>query len=156
MSAKSHFLKKLQALRAAPQPFASKTQADIAAFRQRIHQLHEATEAWLNATDINTEAISVAVTDLLAGSGAFDAPGILLRYGERAMQFTPLFLYGHGVTGCVEVSLRAQGKVTPLGRLFMRTGTQDGWRLRPADVRAGPECAFDEEAFFTLIGNLLP
>lgn len=156
MSAKSHFLNKLQALQVTPQPFTSKTEADIAAFRQRIGQLHQSTEAWLSDTDIKTEAFSVSVTDLLVGNRPFDAPGMLLRYGERAMKFTPLFLYGHGVTGCVEVSLCAEGKVTPLHRLFMRTGSDSGWRVIPAGALSGPERAFDEETFFTLIASLLP
>jgi len=156
MSAKTDFLNKLQALNAAPQPFASKTEADIAAFRQRIGQLHQSTEAWLSDTDIKIEVISVSVTDLLVGNHPFDAPGMLLRYGERTMKFTPLFLYGHGVTGCVEVSLCAEGKETPLHRLFMRTGSEPGWRVMAAGALSGPERAFNEEAFFTLIASLLP
>jgi len=156
MSAKSHFLNKLQALKATPQPFARKTEADIAAFRQRISQLHETTEAWLHETDIETEAVSVRVTDLLVGDHAFELPGIQLRYGERVMKFTPLFLYGHGITGCVEVSLCADGKVTPQHRLLMRKGCHDSWRVIRAGTHSGPEHALDEEAFFTLIESLLP
>ncbi|MDU1573735.1 MAG: hypothetical protein E6868_10850 [Pantoea sp.] len=156
MSAKAHFLNKLHALQATPQPFTSKTEADIAAFRQRIGQLHESTETWLSGTEIKTEVVSVSVTDLLVGNRSFDAPGMLLRYGERTMKFTPLFLYGHGVTGCVEVSLCAEEKVTPLHRLFMRTGSDSGWRVMPAGALSGPERAFDEEAFFTIIASLLP
>jgi len=46
--------------------------------------------------------------------------------------------------------------MTPLHRLFMRTGSDSGWRVMPAGALSGPERAFDEEAFFTIIASLLP
>jgi len=98
-SAKSQFLQKLQAHRAAPRPFDSRVQADIATFSQRISALQVSMEAWLDGTGIETEATAETLTDLLAGQASFPVPGIRLRYEERSINITPLFLYGHGVTG---------------------------------------------------------
>ena len=75
MSVKSQFLKKLQARQPVPVAFTSKTQADIAAFRQRMAQLQEQMDAWLTGTGLNVESFTASVTDLLVEGGAFDIPG---------------------------------------------------------------------------------
>ncbi|EMD1658725.1 hypothetical protein QEG60_004661 [Pluralibacter gergoviae] len=151
-SAKSQFLQKLQAHRAAPRPFDNRVQADIATFSQRISALQVSMEAWLEGTGIETEATAETLTDLLAGQASFPVPGIRLRYEERSINITPLFLYGHGVTGCLAVSLRADGRRTPLGRLLMRP---DRVCARPA-LPSAPETDLNEETFFTLLAPLLP
>ncbi len=69
------------------------------------------------------------------------------------IKLTPLFLYAQGVTGGVEVSLHAQGRVTALGRLFMRAGHVKHWTFNQQN---GPACTFDEEVFFEVIAGLLP
>jgi phage baseplate assembly protein W len=46
---------KLQARQPVPVSFTSKTQADIAAFRQRMAQLQEQMDAWLTGTGLNME-----------------------------------------------------------------------------------------------------
>ena len=94
MSVKSQFLEKLQVRRSAPASSVSKTQADIAEFRLRITQLQEQMDAWLVDTGLNVETISTSVTDLLVEGGAFDIAGIVLRVDDRAVKFTPAFLYG--------------------------------------------------------------
>lgn len=122
MSVKSHFLEKLQARKPAPILFTSKSQADIAEFRLRMVQLQEQMDAWLVGTGLNVETFIVSVTDLLAADGTFELVAITLRYYDRSVKFIPVFLYGQGVTGCVEVTLYAEGSVTSVGRLFMRAG----------------------------------
>ena len=109
MSVKSQFLKKLQARQPVPVSFTSKTQADIAAFRQRMAQLQEQMDAWLTGTGLNMELFTASVTDLLVEGGAFDIPGIVLHYDDRSVTFTPVFLYGQGVTGCVEAAFHTKG-----------------------------------------------
>lgn len=106
MSVKSQFLKKLQARQPAPVPAISKSQADIAEFRQRMAQLQEQMDAWLTDTGLNVEPLTVSVPDLLVEGGAFEISGIVLRYDSRAVNFMPIFLYGQGVAGCVEVTFR--------------------------------------------------
>lgn len=156
MSAKTQFLKKLQARQASPCTSATRSQADIAAFCQRMAQLQENMAEWLAGAGVSIDSTTVLLSDLLVGSQAFGVPGIQLRYEERAIQFTPLYLYGHGVTGCVEVSLCVAGKRTPLSRLFMRSGKTTGWVCTPVGEFSRPERAFDEEAFFAMIERLLP
>jgi hypothetical protein len=56
MSAKARFLKKLQEQHPRSVAFDTKAEADIATFRQRISQLQESMETWLNGTEIRTEA----------------------------------------------------------------------------------------------------
>lgn len=156
MSVKSQFLEKLQARRSAPALFVSKSQADIAEFHLRITQLQEQMDAWLVETGLNVEAFAVSVTDLLVEGGAFDLSGIVLRVDDRAVKFTPAFLYGQGVTGCVEATFHNGERVTPLGRLFMRSGTVSDWTFTPPGALSRPGQDFDESAFFGLILSLLP
>lgn len=68
----------------------------------------------------------------------------------------PLFLYGQGVTGCIEAISYSEGQVTSLRRLFMRSGSVSDWIFTsPAGLsRLGPR--FDESSFFSLILALLP
>ena len=156
MSVKSQFLKKLRARQPVPVSFTSKTQADIAAFRQRMAQLQEQMDAWLAGTGLNMELFTASVTDLLVEGGAFDIPGIVLHYDDRSVTFTPVFLYGQGVTGCVEVTLYAEGSVTSVGRLFMRAGHFSDWSFTPPGALSRPGQSFDESTFFSLILALLP
>lgn len=150
MSVKSQFLKKLQASQPVPISFTSKTQADIAEFRQRITQLQEQMNAWLTGTGLNVETFTVSVTDLLVEGGSFEIAGIVLRYHDRCVKFTPVFLYGQGVTGCVETAFHDGRRVTSLGRLFMRSGSVSDWTLTPPGVLSRDGKIFDESAFFGL------
>lgn len=156
MSAKSQFLKKLHTRQPAPVSFSSKIQADIAAFRLRMGLLQEQMEEWLVDTGLNVETFGVLVTDLLVEGGAFEIPGIVLRYDDRAIRFVPIFLYGQSVTGCVEASLHSAGGVTTLGRLFMRSGSVNDWTFNSQDALSWPGRVFDDDAFFDLILALLP
>ncbi|EBM9948366.1 hypothetical protein T029_20795 [Salmonella enterica subsp. enterica serovar Give] len=156
MSVKSQFLKKLQARQSAPVSFASKSQADIAEFRLRITQLQEQMDAWLVDTGLNVEAFMASVTDLLVEGGAFDISGIVLRVDDRAVKFVPVFLYGQGVSGCVEATFHDGGNVMSLGRLFMRSGTVSDWTFTPPGSLSRPGQCFDESTFFSLILSLLP
>lgn len=156
MSVKSQFLKKLQARQSAPDSFASKTQADIAEFRLQITQLQEQMDAWLEGTGLNVAMLSTHVTDLLVEGGVFEISGLVLRYDDRAVNFTPIFLYGQGVTGCVEATFHNGGLVTPLGRLFMRSGTVKKWTFTPPGALFPSGQGFDENTFFGLILALLP
>ncbi|MGC0878332.1 hypothetical protein WKG84_12580 [Pantoea agglomerans] len=156
MSLKSQFLKKLQARKPAPILFTSKSQADIAEFRLRMMQLQEQMDAWLVGTGLNVETLSTSVTDLLVEGGAFEIDGIVLRYENRSVKFIPVFLYGRGVTGCVEVTLYAEGSVTSVGRLFMRADHFSDWSFTPPDALSRPGQSFDENTFFSLILALLP
>ncbi|WP_205952099.1 hypothetical protein [Pantoea stewartii] len=155
MSVKTQFLKKLQARQPASVTFTSKTQADIAEFRLRMTQLQEQMDTWLADTGLNVEALPVSVTDLLVG-GAFDMSAAVLRYDERSVKFIPVYLYGQGVTGCVEATFHNGGLVTPLGRLFMRSGTVNNWTFVPPGALSPSGQAFDESTFFGLILALLP
>ncbi|MBD8240806.1 hypothetical protein IFT95_01180 [Pantoea agglomerans] len=156
MSVKSQFLEKLQAREPAPILSTSKTQADIAAFRLRMTQLQEQMDAWLVDTGLQAEILTVSVTDLLVDGGAFDIPSIALCYENRAIKFIPVFLYGQGVTGCVEATFHTGGRVTSLGRLFMRAGHISDWAYTPPGALSRPEQRFDESTFFGLILALLP
>lgn len=104
MTVKSQFLKKLRARQPAPVSFTSKNQADIAEFRLRMTQLQEQIGVWLVDTGLKVETLSISVTDLLVEGGVFDISAIVLRHDDRIVKFMPLFLYGQGVTGCVEVT----------------------------------------------------
>lgn len=147
MTAKSQFLKKLQARQPAPVSFTSKTQADIAEFRLRITQLQEQIDVWLVDTGLKVETLSTSVTDLLVESGAFDISAIVLRHDDRIVKFMPLFLYGQGVTGCVEVTLHAAGGITSLGRLCMRSGHSSGWSFMSPDALSLPIQHLDKARF---------
>ena len=155
-SVKTQFLRKLAAHRAKSRPFDSQVQADIAAFGQSITQLQTQMQAWLEGSGIESELTAEALTDLLAGQQAFPLPGIRLRYAERAIALSPLFLYGHGVMGCLDISLRADGRRTPLGRLFMRAGARSGWVWVRSGQHPASEEGLTEEAFFSLLSTLLP
>ncbi|WMY76064.1 hypothetical protein RHD99_09060 [Buttiauxella selenatireducens] len=154
MSAKERFLKKLQDSQPRG-PYDNKAQADIAEFQQKMSQLHETMEGWLDGTGIRTESTSVSLVEFLIGGRAFSVPGIHLRHENKMVKFTPVFLYGQGVTGCVETSLCADATVTPLCRLFMRAGENTHWTWRPAGMSTDPGSAFGEDIFFGLIEGLL-
>lgn len=156
MSVKSQFLKKLQARQPTPVSFTSKTQADIAEFRLRITQLQDRMDAWLVDTGLNAKTFTATVADLLVEGGAFDISGIVLRYDDRSVKFMPIFLYGQSVTGCMEVAFHRGGLVTPLGRLFMRSGTVNNWTFVPPGALSPSGQGFDESTFFVLILALLP
>lgn len=105
--------------------------------------------------DISLECTSVPLTDLLVDSRAFEIPGIQLHYEKRTIKFTPLFLYGQDVTGCVEVSLCADGRLIPLSRLFMRSGKSTDWTYTLSGGSSWSRCDFGEEAFFMMLDGLL-
>ena len=153
MSAKERFMKKLQDSQARSGPFNSKSEADIAEFRVRMAQLQEEVENWLAGTGIAAETITVSLIELLAGPESFSMPGFTLRYENKTIRFAPIFLYGQGVTGCVEVSLQYNGAATPLQRLFMRSGNDTGWTCaKPGGLS---RTTFSENAFFEMIEALL-
>ncbi|HFQ7237834.1 TPA: hypothetical protein ACPEW4_002232 [Citrobacter braakii] len=156
MSVKSQFLEKLQARQSAPASSVSKSQVDIAEFCLRITQLQEQMDAWLEGTGLNVEMLSTHVTDLLVESGAFEIDGIVLRYENRSVKFIPVFLYGQGVTGCVEITFHDGTHMTSLGRLFMRSGSVNDWTFTPPGALSCPGQGFDESTFFDLILALLP
>lgn len=156
MSVKSQFLEKLQTRQSAPASSVSKTQADIAEFRLRMALLQEQMDAWLEGTGLNVETVSTSVTDLLVEGGAFEISGIVLHYDDRSVTFTPVFLYGQGVTGCVEAAFHNKGNMSSLGRLFMRSGTVNNWTFVPSGALSPSGQGFDESTFFGLILALLP
>lgn len=155
MSAKERFIKKLQNQQPRSGSFENKSHADIAEIRQRMSQLQGDMEDWLTGTGIQAESTTASLVELLAGGIAFTVPGITLRYENRRVKFTPVFLYGQGVTGCVEASLNADGRVTPLCRLFMRSSEGVNWTWRPSGLAVGSGGAFGEDVFFDVIGGLL-
>lgn len=156
MSVKSQFLEKLQIRQSALASSVSKSQADIAEFRLRMTQLQEQMDAWLVSTGLNVETLSTSVMDLLVEGGAFDIAALVLRIDDRSVKFVPVFLYGQGVTGCVEANFHNGGLVTPLGRLFMRSGTMNKWTFTPPGALSTSGQGFDESTFFGLILALLP
>lgn len=156
MSVKSQFLEKLQTREPAPILSTSKTQADIAAFRRRMVQLQEQMDAWLEGTGLNVETVSTSVTGLLVEGGAFDIAALVLRIDDRSVKFVPVFLYGQGVTGCLEATFHNGRHATSLGRLFMRSGTVNNWTFIPPGALSPSGQGFDESTFFGLILALLP
>jgi len=156
MSVKSQFLDKLQARQPAPASSVSKSQADIAEFCLRMTQLKEQMDAWLEGSGLSVEAYSTSVTDLLVENGTFEITALVLRIDDRSVKFAPAFLYGQGVTGCVEATFHNGGLVTPLGRLFMRSVTVKNWTFVPLGALSPSGQAFDESTFFGLILALLP
>ncbi|MEL4014430.1 hypothetical protein [Dryocola clanedunensis] len=151
MSAKARFLQKLQDKQTKSGPYNTKAQADIAEFQLRMSQLQASMEVWLEGTDIHPESRPVSLVEFLIGGKTFEVPGISLRYENKVVKFTPVFLYGHGVTGCAEVTLLADGSVIQLCRLFMREGKSSCWTWRPAGNQTAPGGAFDENVFFSLL-----
>ncbi|MEW5562631.1 hypothetical protein AB1287_20740 [Enterobacter asburiae] len=156
MSVKSQFLEKLQTRQSALASSVSKSQADIAEFCQRMTQLQEQMDVWLEGTGLNVETFTVSVTDLLVEGGAFDIAALVLRIDDRSVKFVPVFLYGQCVTGCVEATFHNGGLVAPLGRLFMRSGTVNYWTFVPPGALSPSGQGFDESTFFGLILALLP
>lgn len=156
MSVKSQFLEKLQTRQSAPASSVSKSQADIAEFCQRMAQLQEQMDAWLVGAGLNVGTVSTSVTDLLVEGGTFEIDALVLRIDDRSVKFMPVFLYGQGVTGCVEVTFHNGAHVTPLGRLFMRSSTVNNWTFVPPGALSPSGLGFDESTFFGLILALLP
>ncbi|WP_449576535.1 hypothetical protein [Lelliottia nimipressuralis] len=114
------------------------------------------TFPWLAETGLNVEALTAFVTDLLVEDGVFDISALVLRYDNQVVKFLPIFLYGQGVTGCVEVTFNTGGQVTLLGRLSMRSGKSSDWTFTPPAALSRPGQSFDESTFFGLILALLP
>ncbi|MFP1867438.1 hypothetical protein [Lonsdalea quercina] len=156
MSAKSQFLQKLQDKQPRTDTYASKGQADLATFCQRLGALQENTETWLAETGIRLITRHCALTEMLISNRTFTVPCFELHYENRVVKFTPVFLYGQGVTGCVDVTLAAGEPASALCRLFMRSAESQSWTYTPAHNPGGQRVAFDEEAFFTVIAPLLP
>ncbi|HEY2451191.1 MAG TPA: hypothetical protein VGI71_00965 [Scandinavium sp.] len=155
MSAKAQFLKKLQEHQPRSGTFDSRYEADIAEFCQRMEQLQEQIAEWLTETGIQIEYTVVPVVELLASGTPFNVPGIVLVWGNRKIKFTPLFLYGQGVTGCVEVSLCVDRDTTAQSRLFMRSGESTEWTWQKIGTTSGQRKVFCEDAFFGMIDGLL-
>ncbi|WP_261641155.1 hypothetical protein [Erwinia mallotivora] len=118
--------------------------------------LQEQMDAWLVGTGLNVETLNTPVTDLLVEGGRFDIVAPVLRIDDRSVKFVPAFLYGQGVTGCVEAAFHNGGLVMPLGRLFMRSGTVNNWTFAPPGALSPSGLGFDENTFFGLILVLLP
>lgn len=156
MSVKSQFLDKLQTRQSVPASSVSKSQADIAEFCLRMTQLKEQMDVWLEGTGLSVEAYSTSVTDLLVENGTFEITALVLRIDDRSVKFVPAFLYGQGVTGCVEATFHDGRYTTSLGRLFMRSGMVNNWTFIPPGVLSSPGQGFDESTFFGLILVLLP
>lgn len=156
MSAKARFLKKLQDQQPHPRSFDSKSEADIAEFGNRMERLQETIEGWLLETGIQLESMPVSVLDLIARGSSFSVPGLILRYENRQVKFSPVFLYGQGVTGGVEVTLSSDGLIMPLYRLFMRSSEEANWSYSIYGGVAAHRKAFSEEVFFEMIAHLLP
>ncbi|PKH22392.1 hypothetical protein CIG19_13910 [Enterobacterales bacterium CwR94] len=156
MSAKARFLQKLQDNNPRIDPNASKGQADLAAFQLRLEALQGIIDDWLEGTGIAIANGHCLLTEMLIGSSAFTVPCFELHHENRVVKFTPIYLYGQGVTGCVEVTLIADGKVSVLGRLFMRSAESQNWTYTSAHLAGQSRKTFDEEAFFTVIEPVLP
>ncbi|CAM6816307.1 Histidine kinase [Enterobacter asburiae] len=156
MSVKSQFLKKLQDRQPVPASPGSKSQADIAEFRLRVEQLQTQMDEWLTDTGLNVEPLTVSVLDLLVEGGAFEISGLVLHYDSRAVKFMPIFLYGQGVTGCVEATFHDGTCVASLGRLYMRSSIASEWTFTPPGALSLLGQNFDESTFFGLILALLP
>jgi hypothetical protein len=155
MSAKAQFLKKLQEHQPRSGAFDSRYEADIAEFCQRMEQLQEQIAEWLTETGIHIENMVVPVVELLASGTPFNVLGIVLVWENRKIKFTPLFLYGQGVTGCVEVSLCVDRDTTAQSRLFMRSGESKEWTWQKIGTTSCQRKVFCEDAFFGMIDGLL-
>ncbi|WP_312628999.1 hypothetical protein [Scandinavium sp.] len=155
MSAKEQFLKKLQSMQAPAGCFKNQAQADIAEFRQSMVQLQDNIGEWLEGTGIEIRSFTVSLNELLISEGAFTLTGVALCYGNRIIKFTPAFLYGQSVTGCVDVTLYHGVKPQLIYRLFMRSSDGPFWTYSIHEGQAGHRRPFDEETFFSMIGCLL-
>lgn len=155
MSAKEQFLKKLHSRNAPQGSFNNKAQADIAAFRQAMMQLQDNVGEWLEGTGIESRTFTVSLVELLTSEGAFSIHGMTLHYENKVIKFTPAFLYGQGVTGCVDVHLVVGGQNFDICRLFMRSAESAGWTYTRLSNFSGQRSTFDEEAFFTVISPLV-
>ncbi|HEX4500359.1 MAG TPA: hypothetical protein VH187_04185 [Scandinavium sp.] len=155
MSAKARFLKKLQENQPRSGAFRSRYEADIAEFCERMEQLRGQMAEWLTDTGIQIENSVVPVVELLVGGTPFNVPGVVLVWESRKIKFTPLFLYGQGVTGCVEASLFAEGDTWAQCRLFMRSTENSGWTWQKMGPVQGQRRVFSEDAFFDMIDGLL-
>lgn len=49
------------------------------------------------------------------GERGFEITALVLRIDDRSVKFVLVFLYGQGVTGCVEGNFHNEGLVTPRG-----------------------------------------
>jgi len=119
-------------------------------------QLKEQMDVWLEGTGLSVEAYSTSVTDLLVENGTFEITALVLRIDDRSVKFVPAFLYGQGVTGCVEATFHDGRYTTSLGRLFMRSGRVNNWTFTPSGALCPSGQGFDESTFFGLILALLP
>lgn len=80
------------------------TPEQVAAQIPQLTQLKEQMDVWLESTGLSVEAYSTSVTDLLVKNGTFEITALVLRIDDRSVKFVPAFLYGQGVTGCVEAT----------------------------------------------------
>ncbi|MDH2066232.1 hypothetical protein [Pantoea sp. GD03673] len=156
MSAKTQFFKKLESSKMAFGSGMSKGDADIAAFCQKMEQLHENIKQWLEGSGLVIKTRPIKVVELLLRNGSFPVTEITVSLEGRTLSFTPLFLYGQGVTGCTEVTLSIERKQTTLTRLLMRSGRNSEWLCCPVNTAYRCETYFDEEMFFCLLSKLLP
>lgn len=156
MSAKARFLQKLQDAQPQACTYATKGLADMAEFRLRLGELRKNIETWLAGTGIHIVDIQCTLTEMLISNVAFPIPSFALHYESRVVKFTPVFLYGQGVTGCVEVTLVVGGKSTALCRLFMCSAERSDWTYAFINKSAGQRSAFGEDAFFAVLDALLP
>ncbi|HEY2452112.1 MAG TPA: hypothetical protein VGI71_05760 [Scandinavium sp.] len=156
MSAKARFLQKLQDAQPQVSSYATKGLADMAEFRQRLGELRENIETWLAGTGVHIVDGQCTMTEMLISNAAFRISCFALEYENRAVKFTPLFLCGQGVTGCVEVMLVVGGQSSVLCRLFMRSAESAEWTYTSASTLAGRRAAFVEDAFFAVIAPLVP
>ncbi|MFP2270861.1 hypothetical protein [Enterobacter ludwigii] len=112
-------------------------------------------DAWLEGTGLNEETLTTSVTDLLVEYGSLEITDLFLCVDDQSVKFTPVFLYGQGVTGCVEVTLHAEGCVISLGRLFIRAGHFSDWTFNPPGMLLRTVQPFDQITSFCLILALL-
>lgn len=96
------------------------------------------------------------IRDGLAAGGVFDIAALVLRIDDRSVKFVPSFLYGQGVTGCVGAAFHNVEQMTPLARLFMRSGTVNNRSFTPPGALSRRGQSFGESTFFNLIFALLP
>lgn len=87
--------------------------------------------------------------------GTFEIAALVLRY-DWSVKFVLAFFYGHGVTGGVEAAFHNEGLVTPLGRLFMRSGMVKDWTFTLPGALFRPRQHLDKCTFFGLILAILP
>lgn len=156
MSAKERFLQKLQDARPQASSYATKGLADLAEFRQRLGELRANIETWLTGTGIRIADVQCTLTEILISNTPFPIPSFALHYENRIVKFNPVFLYGQGVTGCVETTLLVGGQSSALGRLFMRSAESAEWTYTSDCKPTGRCAAFDEDAFFAMVDALLP